>query len=339
MVGIHEGPTAHLRDVDRVMGADSLSTPLLRDAILNTGLSLRMKSPPPPRALAKVPDKESIRVEVVQSESQLRQCFNVRHAVYGEIMRYLPDEIIGHRARVEIDYFDTCSIHFAGVRESTGDVVSTMRLVLNYPTGKAARLTGSQFLPPFALLAHCEWCKRIANRVGSPFSARVKAVPREFGSFPILLSTDFRRNQRQVIDEALFGSELSRLVILPAYRGYGISRTLINAAIAKAAQLKRRSLLLECVPKHVEMYAKHGFKRLDGAPHSRPSDLDQYAIGMRLCLVQNDVANRARLFLQQILEKKDDFQFVHYGPFDVPPDVPLSSSTPSELNEFDSAYF
>jgi GNAT superfamily N-acetyltransferase len=178
----------------------------------------------------------------------------------------------------------------------------------------------------------------IARRAGPPFISKVMAPLSEYGVFPILLSTDFRRNQKQVIDEAVYGCELSRLVILPAYRGFGISRVLIKAAIAKAFQLKRKSLLLECIPKHVEMYAKYGFKRLDGAPHSRPSDLDQYAIGMRLSMTQNEVAGRAKQYLLQILQQQRDFDCLQYGPFEVEGDVALPSSV-DEGSQSDSSYF
>ena len=338
MVGLHEGPAKHVRDIDRTASVDDLTNGALRDSILNVALSLRMKAPPPPRNGEQMPAGESIRIETVQSETQLRRCFAIRHAVYGRIMRYLPDEIIEHRAKIEIDRFDTRSIHFAAVRDRTEDVVGTMRLVLNYPNPRSRSANGSGVFLPFALRAHEWWCQMIARRAGPPFVSKVMAPLSEYGVFPILLSTDFRRNQKQVIDEALHGCELSRLVILPAYRGFGISRVLIKAAIAKAFQLKRKSLLLECIPKHVEMYAKYGFKRLDGAPHSRPSDLDQYAIGMRLSMTQNEVAGRAKQYLLQILQQQRDFDCLQYGPFEVEGDVALPSSV-DEGSQSDSSYF
>jgi hypothetical protein len=339
MVGLHEATATHVRDIDRVASVDGLTMSVLREAILNVALGLRMKAPPPMRTSERMPATESFRVEVVQSEAQLRACFGVRHAVYGQIMRYLPDEIIEHEARIEIDRFDPRSIHFAAVRDSTNQVVGTMRLVLNYPNPRSVALGGSGPFLPYTLIAHECWCKMIARRAGPPFTNKVQAGVPAYEVFPILGSTEFRTNQKQVIDEALYGCELSRLVILPAYRGFGISRVLIKAAIAKSFQLQRKSLLLECIPKHVEMYAKYGFKRLDGAPHSRPSDLDQYAIGMRLVLTQNEVADRAKRSLSQIVQQQRDFDRLHYGPFEVEGDVTFPSTVGGGSQSDSSSYY
>jgi predicted GNAT family N-acyltransferase len=341
LVGLHEGPALHVRDIDRTVSVDNVTAQSLREAILNVSLGLRMKAPPPARDVSLTRSFETVRIEVVQTEVELQKSFGLRHNVYGRIMRYLPDEVINHPAQVDIDNFDTNSIHFAAVREKTQEVVGTTRLVLNYPAMRTVTWSGSAIRPPFALLVHRDWTLAIAQRAGAVNQRRVNWLPPQFGVFPILLSTDFRNNQKQVIDETLHGCELSRVLVAPAYRGYGISRMLVKAAIAKAFQLDRKTALLECIPKHVEMYAKYGFRRLDGAPHSRYSDLDQYAIGMRLPLTEGPVASSARRLVKEITGGATGapFAFVHYGPFDVRTDIQLSPEEESSLNLLDSSSF
>ena len=97
---------------------------------------------------------------------------------------------------------------------------------------------------------------------------------------PILESTEFDRRWSEVLRETSPGAELSRLVVKPEYRGLGISRDLVRAVLAKSIEMRRRVVLLECIPTHEDMYKKYGFRRMDGDPHSRPTDLDQYAIAM-----------------------------------------------------------
>lgn len=320
LLGIRPGVVHHVSDVDRMISTDGLTSSLLRQAILNVALGLRMKAEPPARDLDAVSATESLRVEVVQNPESLRRCFALRYQIYGEIMRYLPDEMLACRAKIEMDEFDLRSIHFAAVRERDDSVVGTMRLVLNFPGRKGYRGAFKRWRPD-ALSVHEDWAVKIALKASAPCSSIVTRLLPEFGVFPILLSTDFRDNQQQVIDEALHGSELSRLVVAPAFRGLGVSRSLVKAAIAKAHELECHSLLLECIPAHVEMYARYGFRRLEDAPHSRPSDLDQFAIGMRLNLQEADVAERARTYLRQIREHRHDFQWLSFGSFDVDPTV------------------
>ncbi|HEY2155404.1 MAG TPA: GNAT family N-acetyltransferase [Isosphaeraceae bacterium] len=327
LIGLHEGAVGHVRDVDCTLSSDGLTPEKLREALLGVALGLRMKSRPPRRDAAATPAHESIRVEVAQSLPHVERGFRTRYAVYGRILRYLPDALMADPPGLDIDRFDSSSIHFVAVREKTNEVVGTMRLVLNYPAKGGTALSGSGAQPPFCSIVHSDWSVGIARRAGGPFRRMTSWTPPEFRPFPILMSTDFRKNQKQVIDETIAGCELSRLVVLPPYRGYGISWSLVKAAIAKAFQLKRKTILLECIPRHVEMYSKYGFRQIADAPHSRPADLDQYAIAMRLTLTQQDVAKRAEMYLGEILGRSrpaEAFPFIHFGPFDVPADVAFS---------------
>jgi predicted GNAT family N-acyltransferase len=271
---------------------------------------------------------ESIRIELAQSMTHVKGGFRTRFAVYGPILHYLPDAMMADPPGLDIDHFDSSSLHFVAVREKTEEVVGTMRLVLNYPARGSGALSGSGIQPPFSLIAHSDWSLATAKNAGGIFRSKTRWTPPEFGPFPILMSTKFKKNLSQAIDETISGCELSRLVVLPGYRGYGISMMMVKMAIAKAYELQRRTILLECIPRHVEMYRKYGFRQIDDALHSRPADLDQEAIAMRLTL--KDVSTRADMYRREILGKLPatrPFPFLRFGPFDVAADAVLSEPT------------
>ena len=244
-------------------------TELLRDALLGVALGLRMKSPPPPRDVGATRPGESIRIELAQTEARIEQGFKTRFAVYGKILRYLPDDVMADPRGLDIDNFDGGSIHFVAVREKTGEVVGTMRLVLNCPAKGAGSMGESGFATPFYWIVHNDWTVSIARRAGRLFYKRATWAPPPYAPFPILLATDFPK-KKQVINDTISGCELSRLVVLPQYRGYGISKWLVRAAIAKAAQLRRKTILLECIPRHVKMYTEYGFRQIDEAAPQPP---------------------------------------------------------------------
>ena len=265
MVALAESPVARVSDVDVTLARES-DRVALRDAIVKAATGLRLKAPPPTRADAGASGK--VRVEAVQSMDQLRDCLALRKKVYG-LMSYLPDKIVADPGGIEMDGYDIGAIHLAAMRGP--EVVGTARLVAELPAD-ANSISGISFEALHTFCKHREWSQKIARRAGR--HVREQALNRPFFPLPILQSSDFSERWAEMLEQTSPGAELSRLVVAPACRGLGISALLIRAVIAKAFQIHRRVLLLECIPTHVPMYARYGFKPLSDDLHSRPTDLD-----------------------------------------------------------------
>lgn len=280
-----ECPAHHVSDIDWCVppGADRGA---LREVILHAAYGLRLKAPPPVRTNS--PPTGGVAIEAVQSKGDLRQCLALRKRVYS-LMGYLPEDVESDPSGLEMDCYDTRSIHFAA-RLRTGEIVGTSRLVVDLPQGQNSS-SGSQIriLDIEAAIGtrveHAKWCSALAESLGEPM--RRRRVAREiFMPLPILQSTEFRSQAAQALRRMDDGVELSRVVVAPRYRGLNLSRYLIDAAVAKALELRRKVVLLECIPAHEAMYKKRMFRRMFQDLHSRPTDLDQYAVAMELRLDQ-----------------------------------------------------
>lgn len=305
LVGMVDGPAHRTRDIDRVVDVrpregvpDSVAGALRRVAA-----ALWLKAPP--RTTRAFGDGEAVFVRMVKSKEQLRECLRLRHLVYG-LMGYLDDEVAENGAPIELDQFDSKSIQFAAVAKSSGDVVGTMRLVLQDVPQFAP---GALVERPVDLVAeHADWCGEIAEASGLRLSELLRRPP--FLPLPILNNSDFGERWPNFLQEnhMKFGGEISRVVVAPRYQGMGVSRVLLRAGIAVACDLQRQFLLLECIPVHEAMYVKHGFERLPGH-HCRAQGLDQVAVGMRLDLRDhpfNSAAKQAQADAQVMRASRGD---------------------------------
>ena len=283
-----------ISEIDRVVSwADDRTA--LRQAILQAAMGLRLRAKPPVRPSDAAP--KDVKIEVVQSREQLKECFALRREVYG-LMGYLPDAIMRDRSGIELDGYDERSIHFAAMRG--GEVIGTVRMVLELlPTSSGGGLSCRSVRCLNTQEDHASWCREIAEKAGPAIRNRFHYP--YFMPLPILESTELDRRWSRVLENAYPVVELSRLVVRMDYRGFRISRDLVHAVVAKACEMQRRVILLECIPKHVDMYAKLGFEQMQGEPHSRPIDLDQYAVAMWLRLDQRErVADAAEYLLAKI---------------------------------------
>jgi predicted GNAT family N-acyltransferase len=246
-----------------------------RTRIVRAATALRLKAPPPPRV--EIPAESSC-VAPVQSEAQLARCLQLRRHVYG-LLGYLPTDVADDPSGVEIDEYDGRAVHLAA--EYGGELVGTARVILDLP-GEVGGAIRRMLAIDSVRRSHAMWCKAIARRTTYSIRDCLKGSP--FMPLPILRSTDFRTRWAQALQALSGGAELSRVIVAPRHRGRGVSRLLIQAAIDVARRTQSRLLLLECIPVHEPMYAKHGFRRLPGSFHSRDQHLDQYAVAMALPL-------------------------------------------------------
>jgi len=309
LVAIEADATRRVSDIDRIVlrSADRES---LRTAIVLTATGLRLKARPPARASKGLAD--GVKIQAVQSASELRQCLALRKQVYG-LMGYLPERIMDDPSGIELDTFDERSIHFAAKRGN--DVIGTVRLVLELPA-KTSPGMGASGLSQRGLMTlqdHDTWCRKIAQTAGPAIRRRLAAP--SFMPLPILESSEFDSRWSRVLRATSPGAELSRLVVKLEYRGLHISVDLIRAVLAKSVEMQRRVLLLECIPVHEGMYSRYGFRRMDGDPHTRPTDLDQYAVAMWFRLdEQQSLVESA----EKLLAKLKMGLLPRFGPIDTP---------------------
>jgi ribosomal protein S18 acetylase RimI-like enzyme len=194
-------------------------------------------------------------------------------------MGYLADDISSDPCEIEMDSFDLNSIHFIAVCHLSKQIVGTTRLVVSQVPRYERTLIGN---PRQTLSKLRGWCESIAANCGTD-ALRTRLTSPYFLPLPILQSTDFFKQWKEILDEASQGGEISRVVVSPKYRGLGASKLLTRAVIATAYSMGKEFLLLECIPQHAKMYEKYGFTVM-GGHHNRVQELDQVAVGMRLQL-------------------------------------------------------
>ena len=76
--------------------------------------------------------------------------------------------------------------------------------------------------------------------------------------------------------------ELSRVVVTEEFRGLGVSRLLVRAAIAAAVDFNLKYMLLDCIPQHVVLYEKLGFETIREPTPKFAWSIDREAVVMRL---------------------------------------------------------
>ncbi len=301
LVALAPGATRRILDVDRFVDSNAFDLKTLKTAILKTANGLRLKAPPNPENL--LSENDAIKIIVVQSEQQLQECLHLRFQIY-DLMGYLADEISLNPFEVEMDSFDLNSIHFIAVSHQSGQIAGTTRLVVSQVPRHERTLIGN---PKNTVLKLRNWCESIARKRGTD-ALRKRLESPYFLPLPILQSSDFRGKWKEVLEESSQGGEISRVVVPPKYRGMGVSKLMMRAAIATAYSIGKEFLLLECIPRHTKMYEKYGFKPM-GGHHNRVQELDQVAVGMRLQLEDrpdNYAAQMAKCDISMVEAGTDD---------------------------------
>ncbi|MFO0798475.1 MAG: GNAT family N-acetyltransferase [Gemmataceae bacterium] len=294
LIALVPGTASRTPDLDRTLDARAVDRDGLRDAVAKVADGLRLKAPPgPPREFLA---GDSVVVRAAATRDELRACLRLRHLIYDR-MGYLNDLVSGCPARLELDRFDGFdpagrrgTLHLVALVRQGGvdqEVVGAARLVFARHIPEADRATVLGPDPTAALVRQSRLVREILDDLratGDETSAGVldaQMTRRGFGSLPILQSTEFEANNRKILQDAGDMAELSRVVVAPQFRGCGLSRLLVRAAVAVAIDLRKKMLLLECVPGHVPMYRKFGFEAIEGC-HTRAQDLDQKAVAMMI---------------------------------------------------------
>ncbi len=307
------GRCLRVTDIDRVIVVNSPDVAPIRAAVIRTANGLRLKSPPSRQASDQSAGPISVRV--AQSADELKSCLQLRHLVY-EMLAYFPEEIATHPAKIDLDPYDNQAIHFLATAGNDAEIVGTVRLILPCPPST----TGFTFQRkrPRTLKAHGFWCLTIAAHTDALDESkacflRMLNEP-VFHPMPILQSADFAPPLPPILTNPHVGAELSRLVVHPRHRGLGLSRLLVRACIAKALQMQRETLVLECIPLHQTMYESYGFRPLRQVTHCRAQGLDQRAIALGLRVNEDSKATRTA---QEDIELIDAEPHEQFRDFDV----------------------
>ncbi|NOT00502.1 MAG: GNAT family N-acetyltransferase [Phycisphaerales bacterium] len=289
LVALPRAFSGRVRDVDRAVGLGTIDRDGLRTAVVRTAQGLRLKRPP--TSIPALTDDDAVIIQAANSQERLHECLRLRHEVY-DAMGYLEDAVAQNSARLEVDGFDLNAVHFAAIGVRSDRVVGTTRLVIVDGASTRGTLIG---VSDETQSQQRQWLGAIVRESNQPV-LRQRVQQRPFLPLPILQSGDFCERWPDMLNEAIRGGEISRVVTSPPYRGAGVSSVLIRTAIATAYSIGRRFLLLECLPVHEKMYRKYGFRPL-GGKHTRLQELDQVAVGMRLEL--RDTPDNEAFFLAE----------------------------------------
>ncbi len=281
LIAALDAPPHRITDIDAVMSKDDVKSETLKTKVLVVATRMWLKSPV--TALSDLANRDAILVRHVQSEAELHACFELRHRVY-DALGYLEEPVSRSACGIDIDSFDTKAVHFAALDGRSHEVVGTARLVTTLPPLVGQTVIGD---PWRVFRDHGDWTKAIARHalLKNDHVFHEKITQSTDLPFPILFNSDFGTQYRIFMEEhpPALGGEISRVVVSPSHRGFGVSALLMRAVISTAFQLRKRFLLLECVPAHARMYEKYGFRVIRGH-HCRAQDLDQVAVGMSLSL-------------------------------------------------------
>lgn len=287
LVGIAQGEKQHVPGLDCVISDRPFDPRALREAIQKVASRAWFKLPPP------VKDKHSGRKDVfevqeVTRQDHFRQSLELRRRVY-DALGYVDERIASAELKIELDCYDPRAIHYV-VASGTDPhaVVGTMRIIMPSCSKAGSPLIGFR--------RYEEWCEELANAEPSrvfrdllnrPFSNSLPLFD-SFRYFPGLTERDPFRDMIQ----ARHSCEVSRIVVHPDFRGYGILKLLMDKAIEVASRGGKRYMLLECAPFHEAMYRKYGFQVIEDQGkryYARAQRLDTWAVAMYLDLRAHQV--------------------------------------------------
>lgn len=209
------------------------------EEVISRLLGIMLSREKPKKRIQK--DKDIIATKI-RNKSQFIQYLRLRYSIY-DFMEYLNPAIKGNELRIDLDEFDRFSVPF-GAFEIDGKkehVVSTSRLILE-----------TEQHP------YCEWINEIIGKSESKETFRGICSERRV-RFPTENVYTFDEWYRKGEDMKSLFCEISRMTTHFEYRGMGLSRVMIEMAIAYALEVGKRYGVGANDPKHTPMYTKYGF--------------------------------------------------------------------------------
>jgi GNAT superfamily N-acetyltransferase len=271
---------------------ESFDPARLTETLAQAALRVHLLSPHS-NAASGVPPRESGRFHfrLLEKPEQLLRSLELRFGLYG-VLGLLSNEVRSANLGVELDFHDGMALHFGAIDQATGEIAASVRLVIPHqPWG----VTGS-VSPELrdAFRTQQSWFRRIAETLPAP-ALQKKLLESGVGALPLLQNAQLDTKWQNAINEGLNGVEISRVVVNPHYRDAGLSRALVQLAIANAYELGRRSIFAACFPSHVPMYSAYGFSDIEGRAARLEPWGSMYATPHKLLLELNNPANGYRI--------------------------------------------
>jgi predicted GNAT family N-acyltransferase len=203
----------------------------------------------PPRKDALPPLPASSRIRPLDNYDEFCEALKLRRQVY-EIMGYLEERFVATTSKLELCWHDSLSLHYGCFVPFRGREIlaGTCRLILTKPQPGDVG----------------DWCQRL-RRTSGKLDRLVKDEQELMATFrlPIFHTMNLNHEMRAEGESEYPWAELSRVIVGPQWRGYGISSRLIEHALEHADRaVKVECSLLECLEIHQKMYEKYGFSVL-----------------------------------------------------------------------------
>jgi SAM-dependent methyltransferase len=210
----------------------------------------------------------------VSSREQLSDCLRLRHRILAQagLLAELNPGITDCHVDLDADYHDGLAIHFAGVHRQSGCVVATTRLIL--PHTGVARLLPNRGDLWDAFNCHGNWFHSIIA-AELPLATRRKLRDPGWAPLPMLNQVGADQNWKELFERAVVAAELSRFTVDPSFRGFGIAQTMAHMVLAASLELRRETLLAQCLPNHARMYRNYGFEDVTSSISPRATGSSQ----------------------------------------------------------------
>jgi GNAT superfamily N-acetyltransferase len=236
----------------------------LRKGVEQVAQRVWYKAPPPQRGANGVTG-DKIMLDYVRSAAELEQSFKLRHKVY-DILGYLEEPVRSSSLQIDVDVFDRDAIHIVARTKQDKNVVGCTRLIL--PSRTVNPLLEESVHCPVSV---ADWYGRLAARERNS-ALRNQLENGTFQELPTASMAAFERLMQGRRTQQC--CELSRLIVAPDYRGLDLSSRLMETAIQLVSCLRRKIMLVECVPSHRRFYESFGFQ-LASAESSQPEEVRQ----------------------------------------------------------------
>lgn len=188
-------------------------------------------------------ERASCEIRVLGSVAELVESYRLRYEVYnalGYIQRT-------NESMLEIDAYDSLSIPFGAFDPVSGAMIGTLRLITAEPQPAYNRLIRHVI----AEFADASLTKQALEPWRYPL--------------PSIITDEIDRQIEAFNTERFCVNELSRTIVRPGHRNSGVSRGLMEFGLAHAARFAPALLIGGCLPEHLPMYARYGYRKL---PHT-----------------------------------------------------------------------
>lgn len=180
-----------------------------------------------------------VEVRPITLPSELIDSLRLRYDVYYGL-GYIVDSDVG----LDVDEYDECALALGAFDGITRELVGTLRVLSIDPRPRCREVVRRVVVQAA--------CPALSARVTQP-----RVVP-----LPSITSDRIARGLRSLNVHDLPILEMSRCIVRPDRRGAGISRALVELGMGLAWHPGPALLIGGCLPEHVPMYARYGFRAL-----------------------------------------------------------------------------